>query len=413
MKGGGVQNKVSNGMALNKHARGSALEVLLVFLRLGCTSFGGPIAHLGYFRKEFVELRRWCSESKMAEFIALAQSLPGPASSQVGFALGILRAGWAGGIAAWVGFTLPSALLMLAFAYGHSFLGSGFGKALLHGLQLVAVAVVAQAVMGMQRSLAPDRIRVGIAISATGMTLFLPAQVGTLISITVGTAIGLYLFRSERQEQPTTIDLPLPKSVGLISAFILLALLIASPVVALVFSSPSLDLFSAFYRCGALVFGGGHVVLPLLENAVVARGWVTQQSFLAGYGAAQALPGPLFSFGIYLGAAVRPSPNPLLYGLLGLIGIFLPGLLAMTAILPFWTAIRGNQSVQSALKGINASVVGILLAAFFQPLWTSTIHASSDFWIALVAFALLTLWKVQPWIVVVGVASVSAILGSA
>jgi chromate transporter len=345
----------------------------------------------------------------MAEIIALAQSLPGPASSQVGFALGILRAGWLGGLAAWIGFTLPSALLMLAFAYGHSFIGGSVGEGLIHGLQLVAVAVVAQAVMTMQRSLAPDRVRVALAIAAAGLTLLLPSQMASLIAIAAGAVAGLILFRAQNYGSSEYIGLPLPKTLGVVSAAAFVGLLVIVPLIAQVFSNFGLTVFSAFYRSGALVFGGGHVVLPLLEGAVVAPGWVTQKSFLAGYGAAQALPGPLFSIGAYLGAAVRPSSSPFLYGLLGLVGIFTPGLLAMTALLPFWSAIRRNRYVQSSLRGINASVVGILIAALFQPLWTSTIHSSADFWIALLAFVLLALWKVQPWIVVLCVAAVSSL----
>ncbi len=386
--------------------RGSLLEVLLVFLRLGCTSFGGPIAHLGYFRKEIVERRQWCSEGTMAEIIALAQSLPGPASSQVGFALGILRSGWLGGMSAWIGFTLPSALLMLAFAFGHSLFIGSVGQGLLHGLQLVAVAVVAQAVMAMQRSLAPDRTRLAMAIAATGLTLFLPAQMATLIVIAGGAAAGLYLFRSMDSGTSEPVALSLPKSAAMVSAATFVVLLVLLPILGHFLPIFELTVFSSFYRSGALVFGGGHVVLPLLESSVVAPGWVSQQSFLAGYGAAQALPGPLFCFAAYLGAAIRPGSSPILFGMLGLLGIFAPGLLAMTAVLPFWSALRRNHYAQAALRGINASVVGILIAALFQPIWTSTIHTSGDFWIALSAFALLTLWKVQPWIVVVCVAVV-------
>jgi chromate transporter len=389
--------------------RESSAEVLFVFLRLGCTSFGGPVAHLGYFQKEIVERRKWCSQSTMAEIIALAQSLPGPASSQVGFALGILRAGWLGGLAAWIGFTLPSALLMLAFAYGHFFLVGGVGQGLLHGLQLVAVAVVAQAVLAMQRSLAPDRLRVALAIMAAGLIFLLPAQMGPLVAIAAGAAAGLLLFRSMDYGVGENIGLPLPKAAGTISAIAFLALLIMTLFIAHARYIPGLTVFSAFYRSGALVFGGGHVVLPMLEDAVVAPGWMTQQSFLAGYGVAQALPGPLFSIGAYLGAAVRPTSSPFLYGLLGLAGIFAPGLLAMTALLPFWSAVRGNRYVQASLRGVNASVVGILIAALYQPLWTSTIHAVSDFWIVLAAFALLAVWRVQPWIVVACVVAISMI----
>jgi chromate transporter len=390
----------------------SSAEVLLAFLRLGCTSFGGPIAHLGYFQKEIVERRRWCSENTLAEIIALAQSLPGPTSSQVGFALGILRAGWLGGLAAWVGFTLPSALLMLAYAYGHSFLTGNMGSNLLQGLQLVAVAVVAQAALTMQRSLAPDRMRIAIAILATGVTLFGPPQVSTLIAIAAGALAGVAFCRSEESEEDKRPTLQLPKAAGAAAAVIFLLLLALPPFIAHYFSTPALTIFSNFYRSGALVFGGGHVVLPLLEETVVARGWVTQQSFLAGYGAAQALPGPLFSFGAYLGAAVRPTPSPLLYGLLALVGIFTPGLLAMAAVFPFWSTLRQNRSIRAALRGINASVVGVLIAALFKPLWTTTIHSAGDFWVALVAFTLLTFWRIQPWIVVAGAAAAYVITKS-
>jgi chromate transporter len=404
-----VQADLRSASPLPQEARGSSTEVLLVFLRLGCTSFGGPVAHLGYFRKEFVEHRRWCSEGRLAELIALAQSLPGPASSQVGFALGILRAGWLGGLAAWVGFTLPSALLMMAFAYGHSFLAGGTGIGLLHELQLVAVAVVAQALLAMKTALAPDRVRMALAIAATGLTLFATPRFSTLIAIVAGAAAGLLFCRSEEHDHAERIVLPLPKAAAAAAAIIFFALLVVPPLIAHYVPIRAIAIFSAFYRSGALVFGGGHVVLPLLENAFVTPGWVRQESFLEGYGAAQALPGPLFAFAAYLGASVGPEPKALLYGLLGLIGIFTPGLAAMAAVLPFWSVLRDNFYIRAALKGINASVVGVLIAALFQPLWTSTVHTAGDFWIVLLAFTLLTFWKVQPWIVVVCMAAVSVL----
>ncbi len=388
-----------------KRSRGSAIEVLLVFLRLGCTSFGGPIAHLGYFQREFVERREWCDATTLAEVIALAQSLPGPASSQVGFALGILRAGWAGGIAAWIGFTLPSALLMLGFAYGHSIFA---GSRLLHGLQVAAVGVVAQAAMVMQRSLAPDRERTTIAIASVAIALFAPAEFSTVIAIALGAAAGLTLFR--KNEFSTTQDtlVALPRMAGVVTAGFFLGLLLLLPLLDHYFAVPGLRMVSAFYRSGALVFGGGHVVLPVLEANFVTSGWVTQPTFLAGYGAAQALPGPLFAFAAYLGAAVRPS-HPLAYGFLGLIGLFCPGLLAMAAVLPFWSQLRQNRPIRAALRGVNASVVGVLIAALYQPLWTSTIHTAADFLLALCAFALLTVGKVQPWVVVALLAAISSL----
>jgi len=404
-----VQADLRSASPLPQEARGSSIEVLLVFLRFGCSSFGGPVAHLGYFQKEFVERRRWCSEGSLAELIALSQSLPGPASSQVGFALGILRAGWIGGLAAWVGFTLPSAVLMMAFAYGHSFLVGSTGIRLLHGLQLVAVAVVAQAVLAMKIALAPDRVRMALAITATGVTLFATPRFSTQIAIVSGAAVGLLFCRSEEHDHTERIVLPLPRAAAGAAAIIFFALLFLPPLIVHYAPIRAIVIFSAFYRSGALVFGGGHVVLPLLENAVVTPGWVTQQPFLAGYGAAQALPGPLFSFAAYLGASAGPEPKPLLYGLLGLIGIFTPGLAAMAAVLPFWSTLRDNVYIPAALNGINASVVGILIAALFRPLWTSTIHTAGDFWIVLLAFTLLTFWRVQPWIVVACVAADSVL----
>jgi chromate transporter len=387
---------------------GSAIEVLLVFFHLGCTSFGGPIAHLGYFQKELVERRKWCSLATLTEIIALAQSLPGPASSQTGFALGILRAGLPGGFAAWIGFTLPSALLMLAFSYGHFMFRGRAGDGVLHGLQLAAVAVVAQAALAMQRSLAPDRVRMAISILAAGVALFGRAQFSTGISIAAGAIAGLVLLRNHEDQTSEPADIALTKTGGTVAAIIFLALLLLLPLLAHYLALPWLRLLAVFYRSGALVFGGGHVVLPLLEGAVVAPGLVTQQTFLAGYGAVQALPGPLFSFAAYHGASVRPSPSALIYGCLGLIGLFSPGLLAMAATLPFWSELRRNRSMRAALAGINASVVGILIAALYRPLWISTILSAADFWLALCAFALLTLGKLRPWIVVASLAAISA-----
>ncbi len=391
---------------------GSPFEVLLAFLRLGCTSFGGPIAHLGYFRKEFVERRKWCSEGTLAELIALAQSLPGPASSQVGFALGILRAGWLGGTAAWIGFTLPSALLMLLFSYGIPTLNRGIGLGLIHGLQLVAVAVVAQAVLSMQRSLAPDRTRLSLVILATGFTLILPAQIATLVAILVGGVFGFAFYRKEGQRAQDRLRASFSRTASLATAIAFCGLLAASVVDLRSGAHTQRAVFSAFYRCGALVFGGGHVVLPLLEDAVVAKGWISQQTFLAGYGAAQALPGPLFSIGAFLGAEVFPGPYAWVSAGVGLVAIFLPGLLAMATLLPLWSSFRSNSFLVSMLKGINASVVGVLIAALYHPLWTTTIKSSLDFWIAIAAFVFLTAWKTKPWIIVVGVSVISVGLQS-
>jgi chromate transporter len=404
--------------------RGRPGEVLLAFLRLGCHSFGGPIAHLGYFHSEFVDSRRWCDEGTFAELVALGQSMPGPASSQVGFALGLLRAGWAGGIAAWVGFTMPSALLMLAFALGHRFFSGKAGIGAVHGLQLVAVAVVAQAVLTMRRSLAPDAPRLGIAFLAAAIAYLAPPSSSTVLAIAAGALLGLMLPHPLRPPTPRPLHFGLPKLAGPIALAIFLGLFLLLPLAASLSaagSSPSpsflpqgflsqwLAVSSAFYRTGALVFGGGHVVLPLLENAVVARGWVDQSSFLSGYGAAQALPGPLFTFAAYLGAVIQPASHPVALSLLALVAIFLPGLLIIVAVLPFWDTLRRRPTIQAILRGVNAAVVGVLLSAFIRPVCSSALHSVYDVAVAAIALVLLVRWKVPPWIIVVGAASLSVI----
>ncbi len=385
----------------------STLEVFLVFLRLGCTSFGGPIAHLGYYQKEFITRRRWCSQETLAELIALAQSLPGPASSQVAFALGILRAGLPGGLAAFAGFTLPSALLMFAFAATHAALNGTLALALLHGLALVAVAVVAQAVLSMQRSLAPDLKRILIAAVAAAILLKFPGPFTTLAVIALAATIGQLLFRNHPHANAEILPIQIPRSIGL-AAGILFSLLLAASLVP-VSGLSAATLAAAFYRSGALVFGGGHVVLPLLESTVVAPGWLPQSTFLAGYGAAQALPGPVFALAAYLGSAIRPSPNPLLYGTIALLALFLPGLLAVTAVLPWWSRLRANPLIRAALHAVNASVVGILLAALIQPLCMATLHSPADVALALAALALLVFAKAPAWLVVPLIAAIALV----
>jgi chromate transporter len=389
--------------------RGTVLEVFLAFLRLGCVSFGGPIAHLGYFQKDLVEQRGWCDEDSYAEMIALAQSLPGPSSSQVCFGLGVLRAGWMGGVAGWVAFTLPSALLMLSFAFGASHLAGALGLRVVHGLKLVAVAIVAQAVMTMQRSLAPDRKRMALAVAALAIVFFGPARLGTLLAILVGGVAGVFLLGSVALPEAKGFLVRPSRRGGLLCAAVLLAGLIVLPLAGYVSHGLALRVLSAFYSSGAMVFGGGHVVLPLLEAAVVAPGWVKEPVFLSGYGAAQALPGPLFAFGAFLGASVQGATHRVWFGLMGLVGLSAPGLLAMGAVLPFWQGWRGVGWVQSALRGVNAAVVGVLLAALFSPLWTTTVHDARDFLVALVAFVLLTQWKVQPIVVVAGAVALSVV----
>ena len=387
-------------------------EIFLVFLRLGCTSFGGPVAHLGYFQRELIDRRAWCTKETYAEIIALAQSLPGPASSQTGFALGLLRGGLSGALAAWVGFTLPSALLMFAFAFGHSLFTGPIALGALHGLELVAVAIVAQAVLSMQRSLAPNFSRLAIALTAAAITLLLPTHFATLVAIATGLLAGLLVCRmpdpSQSLDAPPS---PISRTTGLIAASLFVFLLIASELPARTSAATLLPLAAAFYRSGALVFGGGHVVLPLLNNAVVSPGWIPQPAFLAGYGAAQAVPGPLFTFAAYLGTSIGiPTHHAVLYSLAALIGIFLPGLLLITAILPFWSTLRTRPALRSALRGINASVVGVLVAALIRPLATTALHSPEDVLFALAALALLLFAKAPTWAVVLAGALICALI---
>ena len=380
---------------------GWPLEVLLVFLRLGLTSFGGPIAHIGYFREEFVVRRRWLDEQAYADLVGLCQFLPGPASSQVGFSIGLLRAGYLGGLAAWTGFTLPSADALVLFAYGAGALHGPAGIGLLHGLKLVAVAIVAQAVWGMARSLCPDWQRAAIAVVAGLIILFSTSSAAQIAVIVLGAIAGPWLCRDAPPPSSGHIAVPVSRTVGLValSAYFLLARrpsYLARPR-----SVAGHNLFEAFYRSGALVFGGGHVVLPLLREAFVSPGWVSDDAFLAGYGAAQAVPGPLFTFAAYLGAVARPPPHGLAGAALGLIGIFLPGLLILMGALPFWDTFRKRASAQAVMRGVNAAVVGLLGAALYSPVWTSSVKTPGDFAIALVGFVLLTVWRAPPLLVVI------------
>lgn len=376
-------------------------EVFAVFLKLGLTSFGGPVAHLGYFREELVKRRRWIDEATYADLIALCQFLPGPASSQVGFSLGVLRGGGLfGGVAAWAGFTLPSALLLIAFAYGASAFNGPMADGLIHGLKLVAVAVVAQAVWGMARSLTPDRERASIAILAVLLTIFVGGSFGQVAAIVFGAVAGLVLCRKGFVTGVGHLAFPISRRASSVALTAFLALLVVPTLLGSYFHSQGLALFDAFYRSGAFVFGGGHVVLPLLRAEVVDPGWVASNAFLAGYGAAQAVPGPLFTFAAYLGAVVQPIPNGVLGAVIALVAIFLPGLLLVYGALPFWDVVRTRPFAQAAMRGTNAAVVGILGAALYDPVWTSAVGNSRDFAIAAVAFVLLTIWKAPPWIVV-------------
>ena len=379
---------------------GSVLEVLRVFLKLGLTCFGGPVAHIGYFRDEFVVRRKWLDEHTYTDLVGLCQFLPGPASSQVGFSIGLMRAGFLGALAAWTGFTLPSAIALVLFAFGAGSLTGPAGVGLLHGLKLVAVAIVAQAVWGMARSLCPDRERASIAVAAALVILFSSTSLAQIGVIVLGGTAGLWLCRNVPAGPSSHVAVPVSRTAGLAALAAFFLLLLGLPVLRGVTGSSAVALFDAFYRSGALVFGGGHVVLPLLRNAFVAPGWVSDGTFLAGYGAAQAVPGPLFTFAAYLGAVVNISPHGVVGALLGLVGIFLPGMLILVGVLPFWDGFRKRTSAQAVMHGVNAAVVGLLGAAFYSPVWTSSVKGPGDFGIALVGFVLLTVWRAPPLLVV-------------
>ena len=389
--------------------QGSALEVLAVFLRLGVSCFGGPIAHIGYFRDEFVTRRRWLDELAYADLVALCQFLPGPASSQVGFSIGLMRAGYLGALAAWTGFTLPSAILLVSFAYGAASLNGPMGVGLLHGLKLVAVAIVAQAVFGMARSLCPDRERASIAVIAAVIILFSTASIAQIGAIVLGGLAGLWLCRGAPMPEGGHVSMPVSRRTGLAALVAFFVLLIGVLAVQGRAGAGALELAAAFYRSGALVFGGGHVVLPLLREAFVAPGWLSDDAFLAGYGAAQAVPGPLFTFAAYLGTVARPEPHGLAGAALGLFGIFLPGILILIGMLPFWDAFRKRPTAQAAMRGVNAAVVGILGAALYNPVFTNSVKTPSDLAVALVGFVLLIAWRAAPLVVVL----VSALSGIA
>lgn len=378
-----------------------AWPVFLIFLRLGLTSFGGPIAHLGYFRDEFVVRRRWLSERCYADLVALCQFLPGPASSQVGMALGLSRAGYRGALAAWAGFTLPSAVALMLFAQAISRHGDSIPSGGLHGLKVVAVAVVAQAAWGMARTLCPDVPRLTMMAVAACVVLLVPsawAQVGV---IALAGGVGVRLFAPAPRGEHDPLPVAVSRRAALLWLSLFLVLLAGLPVLARLLPGQTLAMVDAFYRAGSLVFGGGHVVLPLLQAEVVPAGWVGNEAFLAGYGAAQAVPGPLFSFAAFLGAAASAAPTGWVGGTLCLLAIFAPSFLLVVGALPFWQQLRGNGRMQAALAGVNAAVVGLLLAALYQPVWASAIHRPPDFALALLAFVALAFWKLPPWLVVV------------
>ncbi len=382
-------------------APGSFLEVLGVATKLGLTSFGGPIAHLGYFHNEYVVRRRWLDDQTYSDLVALCQFLPGPASSQVGIALGIIRAGVPGGLAAWLGFTLPSALLLVAFAYGLEWLRPDQTAGWLHGLKIVALAVVAQAVWSMARTLCPDRQRAGIAVLAAIAVLAWPLAATQLLVIAGAGILGWRFLTAAEETPPVRFPLPYGHRLGAGALVLLAALLVGLPLARQAFGGQPLALFDTFFRTGSLVFGGGHVVLPLLQAQVVPTGWVTSEEFLAGYGAAQAVPGPLFTFAAYLGAVMHPQPNGWLGASIALAAVFLPSFLLVIGGLPYWDDVRSHTRFRAALRGINAAVVGILLAALYDPVWTSAIGRPLDFAVAVADFSLLAFYRLSPIAVVV------------
>lgn len=388
---------------------GGVWEVLLAATRLGLTSFGGPIAHIGYFRDEYVVRRRWLDEESFAELVALCQFLPGPASSQLGMAVGYRRAGIAGSFAAWLGFTLPSAVALVLFAYGVREFG-GEADGWLHGLKVAAVAVVALALWGMGRTLAPDKPRVAIAVLAAVVMLAADGVAAQLAVIAGGVALGLVFLRPPERATGAADGKRTGARIGAAALIAFVILLIALPVASRLTGDTLIAVADSFYRTGSLVFGGGHVVLPLLEAEVVPPGWVTQDEFIAGYGAAQAVPGPLFTFSAYLGASMDILAPRWLGGLLALVAIFAPSFFLVAGVLPFWDRLRGAARARRALMGVNAAVVGLLLAALYDPVWTGAIKAPEDFGLAVAAFALLAFWKAPPWLVVILSAAAGALI---
>lgn len=372
------------------------IEILLVSTRLGLTSFGGPIAHLGYFHEEYVLRRKWMDERSYADLVALCQFLPGPASSQVGIGIGAVRAGVAGGIMAFIGFTFPSVIALILFALllqGYEIVDTGW----LHGLKIVAVAVVAHAILGMAQKLTPDIQRKSLALFALIGTLLWHTALTQVGIILVSAVIGYLLFKQQNVDKEANIDIPISKTFAYSCLLLFFGLLLLLPIIGRLTSNEWLAFFDRFYRAGSLVFGGGHVVLPLLEKEFVSTGLLNKEVFLAGYGAAQAVPGPLFTFAAYLGAVMKGWQG----GLLAIVAIFLPAFLLIFGTLPFWSSLHNNPKITGALSGVNAAVVGILISAFYQPIWTSSIFEEIDFALAALLFYMLTFMKTPPWIVVI------------
>lgn len=374
----------------------SLLEILMVSTRLGFTSFGGPIAHLGYFHEEYIRRRKWMDEKSYADLVALCQFLPGPASSQVGIGIGVMRAGVLGGIVSFLGFTLPSVFALIIFALilqGLDVSSAGW----IHGLKIVAVAVVAHAILGMAKNLTPDLNRKAIALFALLVTLLWQTAFTQVGVIVLSAFIGFLIYRQQKDETDGRVSFPISRGFATVCLGLFFGLLILLPILREITSIQWIAMFDSFYRSGSLVFGGGHVVLPLLEREFVPTGWLSEEAFLAGYGAAQAVPGPLFTFSAYLGAVMNGWAG----GLLATVAIFLPAFLLILGTLPFWDSLRRNPKVKGALMGVNAAVVGILISAFYQPIWTSSILSPIDFAFAAILFSMLVYWKFPPWVIVV------------
>lgn len=381
--------------------RGTPLEVLRIFFGLGCTSFGGPVAHIGYFRDAFVSRKKWMTEEVYADIVALCQFMPGPASSQVGMAIGLRRAGFLGMLAAWVGFTLPSALLLFGFALGVLEFADQLGTGWIAGLKAVAVAVVAQAVWGMAGTLAPDKPRATIAVAAAVALVVMPEIWMQMAVIVAGGLVGFILPPTDKKGAGQDMGIVVPKPIAVSCLIAFFALLFGLPILVQMTSDQALALTDAFYRAGALVFGGGHVVLPLLESSVVGPGWMDQDTFLAGYGAAQAVPGPLFTLSAYLGTALSPEPNGWQGASIALLAMFLPSFLLVLGLLPFWQDLRKAPTAARMLTGVNAAVVGLLAAALYSPVWTSAANGPKEVAFIFAAFLALHIWKLPPWAVVI------------
>lgn len=379
----------------------STWQVFLIFLKLGLTSFGGPVAHLGYFREEFVSKRRWLSDAQYADIVALCQFLPGPASSQVGMAIGLSHAGYKGALSAWLGFTLPSAIFLIIFALGVSHYSDIATSGILHGLKIASVAIVAQAIWGMAKNLCPDKARITIMTITTCFVLVVPSAIGQVLAIIMAGFIGWRLFQPNIDEAHQALSIPISKKSGSVWLVMFFVLLVILPMITWIWPNAIVILMDDFYRAGTLVFGGGHVVLPLLQAEVVETGMVSNDLFLAGYGATQIVPGPLFTFAAFLGASMNEFPNGWLGGMIALVAIFLPSFLLVVGALPFWEVLRHHTQTKAALMGINAAVVGLLLAAFYQPIWVNTIFNATDFSLALIAFVALMYWKLPIWLVVI------------